>query len=238
MQAKPRYAEIRQQLVNLLSQGHWRQGMAIDSERLLAARFGVAIGTLRRAVDELVADGLLVRRQGLGTFVNGHTPDRFMFSFFHIVRRHGPKQYPEVSLISFARDRAGPEAARALGLDAAAPVFRVRNLLSIAGIPAIVDDIVISARRFKGLSEATFRSRPSTIYALYQEQFGQTIARATERLQAVSAPRDLSQLLNLPVGAPMLKIRRLALGLHGDPIEWRVSHVQTENHDYQNDLIR
>lgn len=238
MRPIPRYQEIRQTLLARLSDGHWPLGQAIEAERVLAGEFGVAIGTLRRAVDDLVAEGLLVRRQGLGTFVNRHSRDRLMFYFFHVVPHNAPKEYPQVRLVSFARDRAASEATRRLGLEERAAVIRIRNTLSLQGRVALVDDITIAADRFKGMTESMLRNRTSTIYDLYQQRFGQTVARASERLRAIAAPRDVATLLGIAPGEPILAIRRLAIGLHGDPIEWRVSHVQTSDFEYLNERTR
>jgi GntR family transcriptional regulator len=238
MPSLPRYQEIRQELLSLLALGHWKVGATIDTESALAERFDVSIGTLRRAVDDLVADGLLLRRQGRGTFVNRHGRDRQLFYFFHVAPQDGPKQHPDVALLSFTRDRAKTEEARQLGLEDRALVIRIRNALSVRGRVAIIDDICISALRFKGLTEAAMRSRSSTVYDLYQERYGHSIARANERLRACSASKEIAQLLGVDTGTAVLQIRRLALGLHGDPIEWRVSHVQTRDFEYLNELVR
>lgn len=234
----PRYQEIRQELLSLLALGRWKVGEAIDTETALAERFDVSIGTLRRAVDDLVADGLLLRRQGRGTFVNRHGRDRQMFYFFHVTPQDGPKLHPEVALIGFVRDRAKTEEARQLGLDERAPIIRIRNALSLRGRVAIIDDICVSAQRFKGLTEASMRSRSSTVYDLYQERYGHSIARASERLRATVVSKEIAQLLRIEPGTPVLTIRRLALGLHGDPIEWRISYVQTRDFEYFNELVR
>jgi GntR family transcriptional regulator len=237
MQTLPRYQQIRAELLRLLASQHWKVGQAIDPEHLLAARFEVAIGTLRRAVDDLVAEGLLLRRQGMGTFVNRHSRDRLLFYFFHLAPLDGAKSHPEVRLLSFQRDRARPEEAQHLALDERAPVIRLRNALAVQDRVAAIDDITIAAERFRGLSEAIVRNRSSTVYDLYQE-YRQSVARASERVRASAAGREIAALLGVEVGTPILSIRRLALGLHGDPIEWRISHVQTRDFEYLNELVR
>ncbi len=237
MQSLPRYQQIRAELLRLLASQHWTVGQAIDPEHALAARFGVAIGTLRRAVDDLVTEGLLLRRQGMGTFVNRHSRDRLLFYFFHLAPVDGAKSHPEVRLLSFQRDRARPEEAERLAIPERAPVIRLRNALAIEGRVAAIDDITIASERFRGLTEAIVRNRNSTVYDLYQE-YRQSVARASERLRASAASRDIAALLGIDAGTPILDIRRLALGLHGDPIEWRISHVQTRDFEYLNELVR
>ena len=113
-----------------------------------------------------------MRRQGIGTFVNRHSRDRMMFYFFHVEPIAGPKEYPVVDLVGFARERATREQARRLAIDERAQVVRFRNSLSVRGRVAIVDDITIAAGRFKGLTERMLRDRDSTIYELYQQRFG------------------------------------------------------------------
>lgn len=237
MRALPRYQEIRQELLAMLARQHWTVGQAIDAEPALAQRFEVAIGTLRRAVDDLVTEGLLVRRQGKGTFVNRHSRDRLLFFFFHLAPIDAPKKHPDVRLLSFQRDRARADEAQRLAIVERSPVLRLRNALAVDGRVAAIDDITIAAGRFRGLTEAIVRNRSSTVYDLYQE-YRQSVARASERLRATAASREIAGLLGIEPGTPVLTIRRLALGLHDDPIEWRVTHVQTRDFEYLNELVR
>ena len=104
--AGPLYKDVKRQLMEALTRGEWKPGEAIPSERRLAERFGISIGTVRKAIDELVAENILIRQQGRGTFVATHNRDRLLFYFFHVVPEQGPKEYPEVELLSFARAKA------------------------------------------------------------------------------------------------------------------------------------
>src|SRR5688500_3315323 len=127
------YEQVRARLIEGISAGRWKPGEALPSESALAATHRVAIGTIRKAVDSLVAEGALVRHQGKGTFVAAHDGGRLMFHFFHIVGRSGARSYPEVRTIAFRRDRADPAAARALGIAPHDKVIRIRNVLSLEG---------------------------------------------------------------------------------------------------------
>jgi len=228
----PLYRELERKMRDALESGDWKPGDAIPAERRLAERYGVSIGTVRKAIDALVDANLLIRQQGRGTFVATHTRDRLLYYFFHVVPEGGGKEYPDVRTVAFARAKADRVEAEKLAIALADPVIRVRNLLRLGGEPIIVDDISLSAARFPGLTEKQFRERPSTIYHLYQDGFGITIARSSERLRASVADADAAALLGLPRGAPLLTIRRVALGLAGEPIEWRVSRVNTARHEY------
>jgi len=236
---RPLNEQVRQRLMEGISTGEWAAGSAIPTESALARAFGVAIGTVRKAVDGLVAEGLLVRWQGKGTFVTAHDSGRLLFYFFHIVPREGRKSYPQARTVGFRRGRADPEAARALGIAPLDKVIRIRNVLSLGEArrsPVIVDDITLPAALFPGFSERIFLARENTIYHLYQSRYGINVLRTDERLRATLAEGEVAQLLEVAPGAPLLEIRRVALTFRDRPVELRISRVNTANHDYHNTL--
>ena len=230
------YEQVRARLTERISANEWRAGEAIPTEAELAKIFGVAIGTVRKAVDSLVAERALVRRQGKGTFVTAHDGRRLLFHFFHIVPRAGAKSYPDVRTLSFRRDRADSNEAAALAIAPADKVIRIRNVLSLGGAPVIVDDITLPAELFPGLSEKIFMARDNTIYHLYQSRYGINVLRTDERLRAMLSPRDVAQALGVAAGAPLLEIRRVALTFRDRPVELRLSRVNTARHDYHNTI--
>jgi GntR family transcriptional regulator len=236
--AGPLYKDVKRRMMDALSRGEWPPGDAIPAERRLSERYAISIGTVRKAIDELVAENILIRQQGRGTFVASHNRDRMLFYFFHVVPLEGPKEYPDVGFLSFARGKADRAAADALGVAAGDPVFRIRNLLRLAGRPAIVDDLTLPAARFASLTEKQFRTRSSTIYNLYQEAFGISVVRTSERLRAVVADAETARLLDLAPGAPLLSIRRVALGYNDAPVEYRVSQVDTGHFEYWSEIRR
>ena len=230
------YEQVRAQLIEGISAGRWRAGEPIPTEAELAGRFGVAIGTVRKAVDTLVAQQALVRRQGKGTYVTAHDGSRLLFHFFHVVARDGAKSYPEVRTVDFRRERADAQSAAALAIAPLEKVIRIRNVLALEGAPVIVDDITIPAELFRGLTEKIFQARDNTIYHLYQSRYGINVLRTDERLRAVLASRDIAQHLEVAPGAPLLEIRRVALTFRDRPVELRLSRVNTAQHDYHNTL--
>jgi GntR family transcriptional regulator len=234
--SSPLYEQVRARLIEGISTGRWKPGEAIPSESELAATYRVAIGTIRKAVDSLVAERALVRQQGKGTFVIAHDGGKLLFHFFHIVGRSGARSYPEVRTIGFRRDRADAHSARALAIAPHEKVIRIRNVLSLEGNPRIVDDITLPAALFPGLTEKIFLARDNTIYHLYQSRYGINVLRTDERLRAVLADAEEARLLNLEAGAPLLEIRRVALTFRDRPVELRVSRVDTSDHDYHTTL--
>jgi GntR family transcriptional regulator len=234
----PLYKEIKRQLMEALTRGEWKGGEAIPAERRLSERYGISIGTVRKAIDELVAENILIRQQGRGTFVATHTRDRLLFYFFHIVPEAGPKAYPDVQFLSFARGKADRAVALHLQIPGGDPVYRIRNRLRLGGAPIMADDITIPVSRFAGLTERQFRHRASTIYNLYQQAFGVSVVRTSERLRATLADEDSAHLLDVTPGAPLLQIRRVAHTYNSVPVEYRVSLVNTAHHEYWSEIGR
>jgi len=232
----PLYKEVKRRLTGSIAAGEWRPGEALPSETRLAQRFAVSIGTLRKAIDELVAERIVVRHQGRGTFVATHSANRLLFHFFHVVPRGGDKQYPDTTTLAFRRGRAeAPEAAK-LQLSPGDPVLRVRNLLALGGRPVMLDDLVLPQRLFPDLTEKILTARDNTIYHLYQTRYGINVLRTSERLSAVLADAETAKLLNLRKGAPLLEINRIAFTYHSAPVELRRSLVDTTEHEYFSDI--
>jgi GntR family transcriptional regulator len=232
----PLYKELERQLRDALARGEWKPGEAIPAERSLSQRFGVSIGTVRKAIDELCSANLLIRQQGRGTFVATHNRDRMLFYFFHVAPESGAKEYPDVRLLSFARGKADRAEAEGLGISPGDAVVRIRNLLHLSGRPVIVDDLTLPSARFPGLTEARFAGRTSTIYNLYQEAFGLSVVKTRERLRATLADADSASVLGIARGTPLLAIRRTAYSYNEDPVELRRSLVDTRQHEYWADI--
>jgi len=228
----PLYKDVKRRLTDALTRGDWKPGAAIPAERRLSERFRISVGTVRKAIDELVAENILIRQQGRGTFVASHNREREVFYFLHVVPQHGPKQYPEVQLQAFARGKADRMTAEALAIEPGDSVIRIRNVLRLDGVPVIVDDIALPALRFAGLTERQFGERRSTIYNLYQEAFGISVVKTRERVRATPAADASAALLAVTPATPLLQIRRVALTYRDAPVEHRVSLVNTERHEY------
>jgi len=232
----PLYKEVKIRITRSLAAGEWQSGEALPSETRLAAQFNVSIGTVRKAIDELVAENILVRHQGRGTFVATHTEDRTLFYFFHIVGKDGSKELPVTEMLSFRKGKADSEDAARLKIAHGARTYRIRNVLKLGGAPVILDDIVVPAALFADLDEDAFGKRDGTIYGLYQARYGINVIRISERLSAAKPPLQISGLLGIKHGVPALMIKRVAYTYNDTPVEYRVSWVNTGNHEYLSDL--
>lgn len=232
----PLYKEVKMRITRGLAAGAWKPGAAIPSETRLAAEFGVSIGTVRKAIDELVAEKILLRQQGRGTFVATHTRDRTLFYFFHIVGKDGSKALPVTELLSFRKTKAQREEERRLAVPRGAALFRIENLLHLDDKPVLFDEITVPAALFPDLDAKRLETREGTIYGMYQARYGINVIRISERLAAASAPARVAARLSIASGAPALVIKRVAYTYNDTPVEYRVSWVNTENHEYLSDL--
>ncbi len=233
----PLYKGVQRSLMEQLASGELKPGQLIPSERQLATEYNVSIGTLRKAIDELVENRILIRQQGKGTFVASHDRERLLFYFFHIVPQQGIKSYPLVESVFFHKSTADAEAASRLRIAVGAPTFHIRNKLSLLGAVVSVDDITLDQVRFEKLTPAMFKERPNTIYNLYQEAFGITVVRTEERLRAEAASAEHAKLLKVKGGVPVLTVRRTAFDMRNEPVELRISTVNTAAHEYYAELL-
>ena len=234
--SQPLYKEVKSHITKSLIAGEWKPGAAIPSESRLAAQFRVSVGTIRKAIDELVAEKIVIRQQGRGTFVTIHTEDRQFYYFFHIVSKDGSKEPPTHELLSLQTVKADAATAAQLGLRQGERVYRMHNVLKLAGAPVIFDELRVAAARFPDLSAATFAGRNGTIYGLYQARYGINVVRISERLSSALPPARIARVLGVSAAGPVLVIKRVAYTYHDEPVELRTSWVDTRDHEYLSDL--
>jgi GntR family transcriptional regulator len=230
--SQPLYKQVKQRITESLRDGKWRHGQAIPSEPLLAKGFNTSVGTVRKAVDELVAENILVRQQGRGTFVTSHTRDYMLNVFFQIVNNDGHKKFPQPQMLSFKRGRADVATGQLLGIARGEPVFMVQNLLRLQGEPVILDNLRLPARLFPDMSENLFVNRDTTTYGLYQMRYGITVVRTVETISAVIADAKTRKLLGMARPAAVLRIVRTAYTYKDIAVDTRVRFVNTERHHY------
>lgn len=226
---RPLYRQVKEVLIGRIASGAWRAGEAIPSEIEIAADLGLSQGTVRKALDEMAAERLVVRRQGRGTFVSRHDDDRILFQFFKLVPDEGERRFPESRVLAVETGDASPEETEHLGLGRAARVVRLVRERSIGGRAVIHERIVLPAEPFAPMADAPV---PNNLYDLYATRFGVTVAGGSERLKAVAAGAEEARSLGVERGAPLLLIDRIATDLGGLPVEWRVSVCRTAEVHY------
>jgi GntR family transcriptional regulator len=232
----PLYRQIRHLLVESLRRGEWMPGAAIPSETELAGRFQVSQGTVRKAIDELASENLLVRRQGKGTFVATHHEPRAQYRFLRLAPDRGELQGASSRFLECNRVRAGAEVASRLGLRSGAPLIHVRRVLLFGELPRVLDDIWLPAGPFRNLSADRLAQYKGPLYGLFESEFGVRMIRAEEQLRAVAATADDGQALQVPAGSPLLRVDRVSYTYGDRAIEFRRGHCVTTDFHYWNTL--
>jgi GntR family transcriptional regulator len=236
----PLYQQIKSLILHSLQSGEWRPGEAIPSEIELAARFKVSQGTVRKAVDELAAENLLIRRQGKGTFVSTHAEEQVQYRFLRLAADASTAEAPEATnrreFLDCRRLRAPVDIARALKLKSGDMVVEVRRVLHFSGQPVVFDDIWLPGHLFKGLTADRLSEYRGPMYGLFETEFGVRMIRAEEKIRAVAADALSAERLQVPEGSPLLSVERLSFTYGDQPVELRKGLYRTDRHHYRNEL--
>ena len=232
----PLYRQIKDLLLDSLRRGEWRPAEAIPSEIELAGRYRVSQGTVRKAIDELAAENLLVRRQGKGTFVATHGERQVRFRFLRLAPDAGEPVPPDRQLLDFRRTRASAELARLLEIRSGDPAVMLRRLLVFAGDPIVLEEVWLPGTLFKGLSAAAISEHKGALYNLFETQFNTRMVRAEEKLKAVGADATSAELLGVQPGHALLQVERLSFTYGDKPAEWRRGLYKTDRHFYRSEL--
>ena len=235
----PLYQQIKVLILQSLQSGEWKPSTAIPSEMELAARYRVSQGTVRKAIDELASENLLVRRQGKGTFVATHAEQHVQYRFLRLhpdsgdLQGEGPAQR---QIIDCKRVRASTDIARALAIRQGEAVLQVRRVLSFAGRPTILEDLWLPGTPFKGLTAERLRAYQGPMYALFETEFGVRMVRAEEKIRAVLPDTEQCALLHTEARTPLLSVERTAFTYNDTPMELRRGLYLTDTHYYRNVL--
>ncbi len=241
LQAQPLYARVQQALVDRLIAGNWRPGTMLPSEFAIAEELGVSQGTVRKALDEMTALGLLVRKQGRGTFVAEAEDTSILFRFYRLTRDDASTalaapaaSFPDSTYLSQVCGTATSKEQEVLGLNASDKVWRFERVRSDHVEPILWESLVLPVSRFPSIDETT--QLPNNVYQFYGNEHGIIVARVEEKLRAVIAPPNIVSALGLESGAPMLEIDRRAIALDGQIVEWRTSLCRSDTIHYRNEL--
>ncbi|NYT65848.1 GntR family transcriptional regulator [Alcaligenaceae bacterium] len=232
----PLYQQIKGLLLQSLDRGEWKPGESIPSEFDLAARFQVSQGTVRKAIDELAAENLLLRRQGKGTFVATHNEAKVRYRFLRLTPDDGKLPVTGSKVLECRRVRAPADIAALLELRTADMVINMRRLLSFDQAPTILDDIWLPGSVFRGLTADSITRYRGPLYGLFESEFGVSMVRADEKIRAVLAQPEQADLLEVPPNSPLLQVERVSYTYGDRPMEVRRGLYVTERFHYRNSL--
>lgn len=227
---RPLYRQVYDYLVKQIADAAWRPAEALPSEQALAEQLKVSAGTVRKALDALAAEGLVERRQGKGTYVAAETQERALFRFFRLAEPGGARKLPSTLDEELHKRPAKAFEQQMLGLHRSEPVYDLKRTRAIDGRAVIFEHSVLPARYFPELERKV--PLPNALYAMFQQDFGIHIVHAEEELRAELANAEDAARLEIPVGAPLLNIERVAIALDDRRVEWRVSRCDTSRWVY------
>ncbi|HEY8026165.1 MAG TPA: GntR family transcriptional regulator [Burkholderiaceae bacterium] len=232
----PLYQQIKALITQSLQSGEWKPGELIPSEVELAARFKVSQGTVRKAIDELSAENLVVRRQGKGTFVATHHEERAHFRFLRLMPDVGDAHSPDNKIIEVKRMRAPADVARLLDMRSGDSVIFIKRVQAFDGAPTILEELWLPGAIFKGLTAERLVEYKGPMYGLFETEFGTHMIRAQEKLRAVSADDVAAHLLMVAANTPLLSVERVSFTYGDKPVEVRRGLYVTDRHHYKNEL--
>jgi GntR family transcriptional regulator len=219
-----------------LQASEWLPGDAIPSEMELAARYAVSQGTVRKAIDELAAQNLLIRRQGKGTFVATHQEEDFQYRFLRLEPDSGEKLHLKNQFLACEHIQSDPHITQLLKLKPDDLIIRIDRVQSSAGRPIAFEEIWLPQARFKGLNLDMLNAWPGPMYAFYESQYATHMVRAEEKIKAVLAGPELAKYLEVSEGAALLSVERVAFTYGNKPVEIRRARYDTNGQHYDNKL--
>lgn len=228
----PLYQRLRDHLAARIAARDWLPGELIPSEGELAAAHGISIGTVRKAIDRLVSEGLLDRQQGRGTYVRRARFNSSLFRFFRFQSESGERKVPESRILRLEVTTATSTAASALRIVKGAPVIHLSRLRLIDGEPLLAEEIWLDKARFAALLDLPTDTFGDLLYPLYEERCGQMVATAEETLTVEISNPMQARLLKRDAGAPLIVIERVAFDPERHPIEWRRSRGPADRFRY------
>lgn len=219
------YAQLRDILRSFAEQ-ECVPGASIPSERELSEHFGLARMTVRQAIDALVNEQVLERVVGLGTFVAHRKMDLQvkLTSYSEEMQRRG--MVPAAHVLSFEQISASALLARELQMDEGQPVVRFRRQLLADGEPMSVDENFIPARRVPGILDDP---PPTSLYNVLSERYGLVMEWGEDMIEATAASPSIARLLNVEMGAPLLKISRHAY-VSRAMVDYSVSYYRADRY--------
>ncbi|MEO8120139.1 MAG: GntR family transcriptional regulator [Rhodoferax sp.] len=218
-----RYGWLAATLRARITQGEWVPGTALPAEAVLAKEHGVALGTLRQALALLVAEGLLERQHGRGTFVRAGLGGASMLRFFRFRQSDELGGTPQSLILQRAVQLAATDTADALGLPGGASVLQLQRLRSVNGRPCLLEQIALPLPLFEALAQSDTAAWDDLLYPMYQRVCGVTINRAEDQLSFGLLSAEQAALLQLEAGHPCVQVQRRAFDLGGHCVELRTT---------------
>ena len=235
----PLYVRIRESLRDKIRQGELIYGEKLPSEDELAAQFGVSRMTVRQGITDLIEEGLLYRRHGVGTFVSFPHVERDhsrLTNFFESSNAKGINARAVILCLEVVP--AKPKVAKALSLKEGDPVIRIRTLRFADEVPVTVHDAHIPHHLFAPILEEEFNSLEAQHLWTILETYGYRVKSAEQKLEAREADEELAELMEIEEGAPILYKERTVFADDGTPVEFTYCYNRGDRYSLTVTLYR
>ena len=235
----PKYLQISAWLREVIKTGRYKRGEKLPSEVELARMCGVNRNTLRQAISELTAIGLLRKEKGTGTFVNAPAPLQLrhrlerITSFTDLMRESGIVQRTKIQKkgVETARD----DVAEALFLGPDKKVIVVRRVRAGDGIPLIYEESFLPYDKFKGILNMDLSG---SMYKIMSEHFDVVLARSKQTISAVNLNTKIAKILKIPMNSAGIYIESLTFDENSIPIELLYSYHRGDKYKLEIELGR
>ncbi|PTB18630.1 GntR family transcriptional regulator [Trinickia symbiotica] len=229
----PRYQRLRDELAGQIAEHRWAPGQAIPTEHELASTYGLAIGTVRKAIDRLVADGLLERFQGRGTFVRRPNFDGSLLRFFRLHDERHDRSARASRILMREVTEAPSEVSATLRIERSARVIHMSRLRLVGDAPILAEEIWLPYKPFAAFAMLDTSEIGDLLYPVYETYCHQVIASARETLTIEIVDMMHARLLRIDPGTPVVVVERIAYGYDRRPLEWRRSRGPASEFAYQ-----
>ncbi|HBO38079.1 MAG TPA: GntR family transcriptional regulator [Pasteurellaceae bacterium] len=227
----PRYIQIKHQLQQFLADTNWQFDKAVPSEQELAVKYAVSVGTIRKAVEGLVEEGVLIKYQGKGTFLKHPAFIKSSMTRFYLRVKNGDFETPNSIMRCATQVEADKKINAILGSPADQPLIYLERVRTVESEVILSDKIWLSLEKFSRLLELPLAQFGNLLYPFYFQQCGQLVVSAKEQMTILPSHSD-PYLTNNHEKA-VVKICRTAKGLDGSIIEYRESYGLAENFYYE-----
>lgn len=219
LMTRPLYLQVRDALIERIAGGGWKPGAPIPNELALSREYGVSSGTMRKALDIMEAEHVVLRKQGRGTFVVDQVSDKLADRFTTVRDGNGARIADQAEVIDVTEDIADEQECTRLRLAAGDVVYRLRCVRRLAGSPYMVEQISMPAALFPDLLRTN--GFPQDISAITQAH-GMLLGNAEERISVRPASPEVAETLLVAPLSPLIVLDRVMITLDGSFVEWRV----------------
>jgi GntR family transcriptional regulator len=229
---------VRKKISEAILSGRWGAGEVLPGETALADNFGVSVGTVRKALSALTAEGMLMRRRKTGTVVTGWAPQlhnlSHFYQYFRLHGKDGKLLKSKAVLFDYAAGQADAREIEKLDLAATDQVIRLKRVRYIGERPAMIDFYAFPAKLIPGFPEK--KEVPELLYLFLFEKYGIRIAAVRENITAELAGTEVAGLLGIGMPHAILKFEEIAFDHAARPVIFSIHHANTTDFQYINEI--